>query len=114
MKASINTCQTPRLEPKETTSVSLALRLTVKFGRRHRLAGVALCVFGAFATQVANAEENKRVESLLDEIDDLWRGGSSHTKMSMKVKTKHYTRSMRMESWSKGKDQLNSCQRLVW
>lgn len=45
-----------------------------------------------------------RVSSLLAEIDDLWRGQSSHAITSMQVKTEHYTRSMQMEGWSKGKE----------
>jgi len=45
-----------------------------------------------------------RVQSLLNEIDDLWRGKSSYAVTSMQVKTEHYTRTMRMEGWSKGKE----------
>jgi len=37
-------------------------------------------------------------------VDDLWRGRSSHAITSMRVKTKHYTRTMRMEGWSMGKE----------
>lgn len=49
----------------------------------------------------ANSE---RVSSLLSEIDDLWRGQSSHALTTMQVKTEHYTRTMQMEAWSKGKE----------
>jgi outer membrane lipoprotein-sorting protein len=41
---------------------------------------------------------------VMEKVDDLYRGGSSHGVMEMKVKTKHWSRSMTMESWSKGKD----------
>ncbi|MGB1277727.1 MAG: hypothetical protein ACPG77_18425, partial [Nannocystaceae bacterium] len=34
------------------------------------------------------------VNYLLDRIDDVSRGNSSHALMQMKVKTKHYTRAM--------------------
>lgn len=44
------------------------------------------------------------VPYLLDRIDDLHRGGSSHGLMQMKVQTAHWTRSMAMESWSLGED----------
>lgn len=44
------------------------------------------------------------VRHLLDKIDDLHRGGSSHGLMQMKVQTAHWTRSMAMESWSLGED----------
>ena len=45
-----------------------------------------------------------RTKQILTEIDDLWRGHSSYAITRMEVKTKHYTRSMRMERWSKGKE----------
>lgn len=45
-----------------------------------------------------------RATKILAEIDDLWRGQSSYTLATLHVKTEHYTRSMRMESWSKGKE----------
>ena len=53
------------------------------------------------------SEENngqKRAYEVLAIIDDLWRAGSSEAQMQMEVKTKHYTRTMLMDSWTKGKD----------
>ena len=50
------------------------------------------------------AYADDRVEKLLDEIDDLWRGQSSEAVLGMTVKTAHYTRSMKMRAWSKGKE----------
>jgi outer membrane lipoprotein-sorting protein len=41
---------------------------------------------------------------VMERIDDLYRGASSHGVMEMRVKTRHWSRSMTMESWSKGKD----------
>jgi len=41
---------------------------------------------------------------ILDRVDDLWRGDSSHGKMTMKVVTAHYTREMTLEQWTRGKD----------
>jgi len=58
--------------------------------------------FQAFAEPIQ--QEQTRVKALLNEIDDLWRGSSSYAVTSMKVKTEHYTRTMRMEGWSKGKE----------
>jgi len=43
-------------------------------------------------------------KSLMSHIDQLWRSDSSHVLMSMKVKTSRYERTMRLESWSKGKE----------
>jgi len=48
--------------------------------------------------------QQQRVKSLLNEVDDLWRGNSSYAITSMLVKTEHYSRTMRMEGWSKGKE----------
>jgi Outer membrane lipoprotein-sorting protein len=42
--------------------------------------------------------------ALLQRSDDLYRGDQSHGVMEMEVKTRHWTRSMALESWSKGKD----------
>jgi len=46
----------------------------------------------------------KKAKDILREIEDMWRGTSSHSVLTMQVKTAHYTRDMRMEGWSKGKD----------
>jgi hypothetical protein len=41
---------------------------------------------------------------VMEKIDDQHRGAQSHGVMEMEVKTKHWTRSITMESWSLGKD----------
>lgn len=41
---------------------------------------------------------------ILDHVDDLFRGESSAGTFSMKVVTAHYSREMKMEAWSRGKD----------
>ena len=46
-----------------------------------------------------------RVRQILREMDDLWRGTSSHAQMYMQVKTEHYTRTLEMEAWSLGTEQ---------
>ncbi|VAX18338.1 Outer membrane lipoprotein-sorting protein [hydrothermal vent metagenome] len=53
---------------------------------------------------VSSAETNGRAVKILGKIDNMWRGESSKAVISMKVKTAHYTRTMKMEAWSKGKD----------
>ena len=45
-----------------------------------------------------------KAKEILRQVDDMWRGTSSHSVLAMQVKTAHYTRDMRMEGWSKGKD----------
>lgn len=42
------------------------------------------------------------VEALLDATDDLNRGRSSHSLMTMKVKTARYEREMKVEAWTQG------------
>ncbi len=46
----------------------------------------------------------ERINSILRHIDDLWRGDSSYAVFKVQVKTAHYTRTMKMKGWSKGKD----------
>lgn len=45
-----------------------------------------------------------RAHEILNKVDDLWRGTSSHAIASMTVHTKHYTRTLKMEIWSQGKE----------
>jgi outer membrane lipoprotein-sorting protein len=45
-----------------------------------------------------------RAREVLEKIDDLWRASSSNARLQMEVKTKHYTRTMIMDSWSKGRE----------
>ncbi len=53
--------------------------------------------------QSAEPDPNRATE-ILRAIDDLWRGESSHGLFTMQVKAEHYTRTMRLEGWSKGKE----------
>ncbi len=43
-------------------------------------------------------------EQLMDRIDRMWRGDSSHALLTMQVNTRRYSRSMKIEVWSKGKE----------
>ncbi len=45
-----------------------------------------------------------RAREILEEIDDLYRSASSKGRLRMQVSTAHYTRTLVMESWSKGKE----------
>lgn len=53
---------------------------------------------------LADEASKERAAKILREVDDLWRGESSHAVISMMVITGHYTRKMKLEAWSKGKD----------
>ncbi len=46
----------------------------------------------------------EKAARILNGIDDMWRGESSHGIMLMRVKTRNYSRNLKMEGWSKGKD----------
>ena len=43
-------------------------------------------------------------KEILDRVDDLWRGNSSHGKMAMTITTENWTRTLEIEVWSQGKD----------
>ena len=45
-----------------------------------------------------------RAHEILNRVDDLWRGKSSHAIATMTVHTQHYTRTLKMEIWSQGKE----------
>lgn len=49
-------------------------------------------------------DPDARARQILEEVDDLWRSSSSSATITMQVRTKHYTRTVTMESWSKGKE----------
>jgi hypothetical protein len=55
-------------------------------------------------TWAESSTEQERISEILATVDDLWRGDSSYAVVTMQVKTEHYTRKMRMEGWSKGKE----------
>ena len=61
-------------------------------------------LFNVSALHSQETEDIKRAYDVLEIIDDLWRAGSSSAKLEMEVKTEHYTRTMIMDSWTKGKE----------
>jgi len=50
-------------------------------------------------------------KDILDRVDDLYRGDSSHGTMTMTINTEHWTRTLSIEFWSKGKE--NSLMRIL-
>jgi outer membrane lipoprotein-sorting protein len=62
---------------------------------------LALLLLSLWFMPSAHAME---VSALIQHIDRLWRGDTSHATMSMTVKTRRYERNMTMEAWSRGKD----------
>lgn len=67
---------------------------------------LVIVLLAALLLPLPAAAETPREKAarILNGIDDMWRGESSHGIMSMRVKTRNYSRSLKMEGWSKGKD----------
>lgn len=63
-----------------------------------------LCFILIYLCPPANAKEELSGRSILDRVDDLFRGRSSHGKMSMTINTAHWSRTLTIEIWSKGKE----------
>lgn len=73
------------------------------------VSAAALCLILFFTVNGSLGEQPdaaavKRAKKILRELDDLWRGTSSHSIIKMRIKTAHYSRDMILEGWSKGKD----------
>lgn len=67
----------------------------------------SLAVAGPPAATTATAPSPNSPEFpryIMARVDDMYRGQKSHGTMRMEVKTKHWTRSMLLESWSLGED----------
>lgn len=59
---------------------------------------------GAQPAPAAPAARELTAREILDKVDDLYRGSSSHALMSMTVVTRNWQRTLGMEMWSQGKD----------
>ncbi|MBF0282559.1 MAG: outer membrane lipoprotein-sorting protein [Zetaproteobacteria bacterium] len=72
---------------------------------RHPLIFALIIACGCcFHPVVGYAENDARTQSILNAMDDLWRGESSYSIATMRVQTKNYTRMLKLEGWSLGKD----------
>ncbi len=60
------------------------------------------CLGCVFPVSAGNVKDD--VDAIMRHVDKLWRSDSAHAVMSMTVKTRRYTRTMEMESWSKGSE----------
>ncbi len=65
---------------------------------------ILILLLAPAAIWAESSSEKDRISEILNTVDDLWRGKSSYAVTTMRVKTEHYTRTMRMEGWSKGKE----------
>jgi hypothetical protein len=77
--------------------------------RRTFVVGAVAAVAGLVSSS-ARADEPPSPASpefaywVMNRVDDMHRGTSSHAIMQMTVKTRHWTRTLEMESWTRGKD----------
>jgi len=78
----------------------------MNFFKKEKIFIILLIVFCCSVKSVSASDMSaEQIKYLLTSIDDLWRGKSSHSINTMIVKTKHYTRKMRLENWTKGEKQ---------
>ncbi len=65
---------------------------------------VAMALAGGWFPAALEAQSCAELEvrALLDRVDDVYRGNSSHGEMSMEVVTRHWKRRLTMEVWSRG------------
>ncbi|HDK43862.1 MAG TPA: outer membrane lipoprotein-sorting protein, partial [Desulfobacteraceae bacterium] len=52
----------------------------------------------------AQTSDSDRARAILQKIDALWRSTSSVARLKMVVKTEHYTRTLVLDRWTKGKE----------
>ncbi|OGR14261.1 MAG: outer membrane lipoprotein-sorting protein [Deltaproteobacteria bacterium RIFOXYB12_FULL_58_9] len=65
------------------------------------IAGICL---GLLSNPTPASSAELDAKQILDRVDDVWRGDSAQGKMTMRVVTAHWTRELKIEFWSKGKD----------
>lgn len=68
------------------------------------LAGAAGIFLQTAVASAARTTDDQEARAILLQIDDLWRATGSQGTVRMEVRTANYTRTLRMEIWSKGKD----------
>jgi hypothetical protein len=69
-----------------------------KTGRMPRL------LFGCMLLSLPLITHAMDVSTLIQHIDELWRGETSEASLTMTVKTRRYERAMTMDSWSRGSE----------
>ena len=65
---------------------------------------VTLSLLLLFVLHSESLSEELSSQAILDKIDKMWRGESSRGTFSMKIKTAHWERNLRIKSWTKGLD----------
>ena len=75
-------------------------------GSKVEALAVAAVLLGAssHALLAGTGEGSANARAILDKVDDLYRSKSSHARLVMEVVTKHWSRRLVMEAWTKGKE----------
>jgi outer membrane lipoprotein-sorting protein len=69
-----------------------------------RAALALVLALAALPRGAAAAEPARTAREILDAVDDLFRSRSSHGRATMTVTTAHWTRSLTLEFWTRGKE----------
>ncbi|WP_394829322.1 outer membrane lipoprotein-sorting protein [Pendulispora albinea] len=70
------------------------------------LAVFGISVWLLLPPRTSQAAPANDVGAILDHVDDLYRGSSSHSTLTMHVVTAHSTRDLDIEQWTKGTDKF--------
>ena len=66
---------------------------------------LALCLAAlAVVPAASSGADATKARQILDHVDDLFRGDSSHGRATMTITTEYWTRTLALEFWSKGKE----------
>ncbi len=68
------------------------------------IATLGLFATAALAQEPVLTESQQRARDLLDKTDDMHRGESSHSKVTMHVKTSRWDRTLTIEGWAQGEE----------
>lgn len=74
--------------------------MTLDFPRRGRAVAL-MALLAAFAAPVP-VQAQTSAKDIIDQVDQLLRGNSSHGRMEMQITTEHWSRTLEMEVWSLG------------
>ncbi|MDT8285332.1 MAG: outer membrane lipoprotein-sorting protein [Thermovirgaceae bacterium] len=68
--------------------------------REYLVVAFGVCLAMAVLIPAVSPGASPSSKEILEHVDDLFRGDSSYSVLSMTVKTRHYTRKMKLEGWT--------------
>ncbi len=90
--------------------INPVLSYIIRINRRSHISRIFYIISFLFislplhATTASNDIDFNNANALMRHIDQLWRSDSAHSIMTMTVKTRRYSRTLKIESWAKGKE----------